>query len=207
MQQFDEYITRLVGSLNMSKRRKEDLADEFRDHLNMLKKDLMESGSTEEEAIAETIRLFGDSRLLKSFLTKSIRGYRSMTNILFGIVLTILLFLGCTRVPVPGINSWDNIENVQLFIKSMFALGGLLILIPVGYFMPIIIKRSGNVFWVMAAALVISTILSVFLSTGFRGIEPVYLSFISGGTIGSIFGFGLLKLVNTAVGKVDRKYI
>ncbi len=207
MQQFDEYITRVVGSLNISKKHKKDLADEFIDHLNMMKKDLMNNGSTEEEAIEEAIRLFGDSRLLTLNLSKSIRGYRSVANTLFGIAFTFLLYLGCCRVPVPAIKSWDDIENVQQFIMSMFALVGFLILIPVGYFMPIINKKSGNAFWVMAAALVIGSVLSAFFCTGFLGIETVYLSFISGGTIGSIFGFSLLKLINTAACKVGRKYI
>lgn len=208
MQQFDEYITQVVSSLNISKRHKEDLADEFIDHLNMLKKDLMDRGSTDEEATAEAIRLFGDSRLLRSNLSKSLRGYRSLPNILFGIVFTILLFWSCTRIPVPGVKSWDHIENVQIIIKSMFALNGFLIFIPLGYFVPIMIKKAGNVLGILAAALVLSPILSVLLSTGFQGIEINYsLPYIAGGIIGSIFGFGLLKLVNTAAGKVSRKYI
>lgn len=202
MQQFNEYINQVVEKLDVSKKKKEEMADEFRDHLDMLKKDLLENGLTEEEAAAGAIRIFGDSRLLKSQLSKSSGGYRTVSNVIFGMVFTCLLFFCSVKVPIPGIKSWDQIENPELFITVIFTVSALILFIPLGYFLPVIFKRAGKVIYIWSAALVLSPVVTILTSTDFRGMDTeLLLPYVTGGLIGSLLGFCLLKLVNRVSGR------
>ncbi len=203
MQRFDEYINQVLGNLNVSRRKKEEMADEFRDHLDMLKKDLLENGLTEEEAAAGAIRTFGDSRLLKSQLSKSSGGYRTVSNVIFGMAFTFLLFFCSIKVPIPGMKSWDQIENTELFITFIFTVSALILFIPLGYFLPVIFKRAGKVMYIWAAALVLSPVVTILTSTDFRGMDTELLfPYVIGGLVGSLLGFCLLKLVNRVSGRL-----
>jgi uncharacterized membrane protein YeaQ/YmgE (transglycosylase-associated protein family) len=205
VQNFDEYIMQVVGSLNVSKNKKDEMADEFRDHLMLLKKDLLKNGLSEEEATAEAVRLFGDSTLLKERLAKNVVGYRSISNVIFGIIFVVLLFLAGSRVPVPGINSWDDIKNIRVLMDIMFALNTMLLFIPVGYFTPIIFKRAYRFIHIAIAVLLLSPVRGILLSIDVNKIETEFLVMnILGGLIGALFGFCILKLVSRVSSKISQ---
>lgn len=205
MQQFDEYINKVIGKLDMGKEKKEEMADEFRDHLNMLKKDLLENGLTGEEAAAGAIRIFGDSRLLELHLSKSSGGYRNVSNVIFGIAFTFLLFFCSVKVPVPGLKSWDQIENMELFINVIYAVSAFILFIPLGYFIPVIFKKAGKVVYISVAALVLGPVMTMLTSTGFGEIDTeLLLPYITGGLVGSLLGFSLLKWVNRVSGRLKQ---
>lgn len=200
MDQINEYIKSIVGKLKEDEKLKTDLEDEFRDHLNLMKKSLQQEGLSEDEAAAEAIRQFGDSRQLSRHLAKNIKGFRSIFNAIGGIVISILLYVGGTRIPVPFIASWGQVEISRLFVYGFLILGALLLFIPVGYFLPIIFK-TGKVVNVAAASLVLG--LAWGIQTGGMYADIMVTSSI-GGILGGGLGFFLLKLVNRLRTKLNR---
>ena len=202
MQQFNEYISEVIGKLNISNQYRSELTEEFIDHLYMLKRDLVESGLDEQSATEEAIRLFGDSQILKHKLAASIPGYRTLPNILCGVMLTLLIYFGGSRVPVPGLTSWDDV-NFRFIISAMLFVSTMLMLIPFGYFLPIIFKRAGKALYVAIGAVVAGLLILLLIIGDFWIIpsEALAMHFL-GGLIGSLTGYSILKAVNHAFGKV-----
>ncbi|OPX46028.1 hypothetical protein CLHUN_05030 [Ruminiclostridium hungatei] len=193
MDRINEYIKSIVGKLEADEKLRNDMEDEFRDHLNLIKKSLQQEGLSEEEATAEAIRQFGDSRQLSRRLAKNIKGFRNIFNSIAGIVLSILLYVGGTKIPVPFMRSWDQIGNSRLLINVFLVLGPLLLFMPAGYFLPIIFKRAGKVVTVAAATLVLG--LARGMMTG--GLYAhIIITSVVGGVAGGILGFLILKLVS-----------
>jgi len=193
MDRINEYIKSIVGNLEADEKLRNDMEDEFRDHLKLMKKYLQQEGLSEEEATEEAIRQFGDSRQLSRRLAKNIKGFRNIFNGIAGTALSILLYVGGTRIPVPFISSWGQIENSRLLINAFLVLGPLLLFMPAGYFLPIIFKRAGKVVNIAAATLVLG--LARGMMTG--GLyADIMITSVMGGVAGGILGFFILKLVN-----------
>ncbi len=200
MYRINEYIKSIVGKLEEDEKLKTDLEDEFRDHLNLMKKSLQQEGLSEEDATAEAIRQFGDSRQLSKHLAKNIKGFRSIFNAIGGIVMSILLYVGGTKIPVPFIGSWGQAENSWLIVHGFLILGALLLFIPVGYFLPIFFK-TGKVLNIAAVSLVLG--LAWGIQTGGMYADIMVTSSI-GSVLGGSLGFFLLKLVNRLRVKLNR---
>ncbi len=200
MDRINEYIKSIVGKLEEDEKLKTDLEDEFRDHLNLMKKSLQQEGLSEEEATAEAIRQFGDGRQLSRQLAKNIKGFRSIFNAIAGIVMSILLYVGGTRIPVPFIGRWGQAENSWLFVHGFLILGALLLFIPVGYFLPIFFK-TGKVLNIAAVSLVLG--LAWGIQIGGMYADIMVTSSI-GGVLGGSLGLFLLKLINRLRAKLNR---
>lgn len=201
MQQFDEYISEVIGKLSVSNKYRSELTEEFSDHLNMLKRDLVDSGLNEQAAAEEAIRLFGDSQILKHRLAASLPGYRTLPNVIFGVLLLFMIYLGGTRVPV-GVTSWDDV-NIRFFICIISFISTLILLVPFGYFLPIIIKWAGKALYVAIGALIAGLLMLLLMVGDFWVLpsEAVAMHFL-GGLIGSLIGFCILKAVNHTFEKV-----
>lgn len=209
MFEFDDYINSIIGGLWISKKKKSEMFDEYRDHLAMLKQDYIKNGLTEEIAIEEAIKSFGNSQNLKA-LFNNIFGYRTSTNILIGIIVTFLLFVFGSRINLPGLtsNSFSVPDTLWMLIPSM------VMFIPVGYFLPIIIKRAGKMKITVLVSLLLSTIMGISLSVPLSSVQVPYIAnllplqialivtSILGGLFGSTIGFIILILIS----KVALKY-
>jgi len=65
MHQFDDYINRILKDLKISKKKKAEMAEEFLDHLQMLKREYLAKGMTENEATKQAMITFGEENGLK----------------------------------------------------------------------------------------------------------------------------------------------
>jgi len=77
MYEFDTYINTIIGGLKISKEKKEELAEEFRDHLGSLKSEFIKDGFSEVESIKRAIERFGESNDIKKKLHKSLFSFRN----------------------------------------------------------------------------------------------------------------------------------
>ena len=75
------YINTIIGGLKISKEKKEELADEFRDHLESLKSEFIKDGFSEVESIKRAIERFGESNDIKKKLHKSLFSFRNSGNV------------------------------------------------------------------------------------------------------------------------------
>lgn len=65
----EAYVEQIVNGLHCSRTDKEDIKDELRDHLSLLKKEFLAEGMSEQEAAEKAVKCFGSQDLL-------IEGYR-----------------------------------------------------------------------------------------------------------------------------------
>ncbi|MCX7710215.1 MAG: signal peptidase I [Clostridia bacterium] len=66
MDRFGDFIGVTLQGLNLNNRRRKEVEDEIRDHLEMAKRELLEAGETEEKAEIEAIRRFGEAEDIRS---------------------------------------------------------------------------------------------------------------------------------------------
>lgn len=185
MYQFDAYINSILSDLNISKKQKNEMAEEFEDHLERLKQEYIDKGLSEDEAVVKAIEDFGNGRELSKKLSYSLLNYRTKTNILFGvvyIVFALLLFKIYFYIAPLIILLRDPINLPQLIKGEIFiALWFSIIYSPIGYFIPIIfIKVKKLTHIVLINILILSFIygLSSYLSR-----NDIALSFIPHATI------------------------
>ncbi len=211
--EFDDYIKSIIDNLQVSKKKKAEMFDEYRDHLTMLKQDYIKNGLKEEVAIEEAIKSFGNNENLKA-LFNNIFGYRTITNILSGIFVTILLFILGTRI------SWTSLNVNSVTVPDAFRIfiPYTLMFIPVGYFLPIIFKRAGKNKNIALASLLLSTITGLCLSVPLGSLQVPYItnllalqitlivSIILGGLLGSLLGFIFLKMISMVTLKCKHSY-
>lgn len=203
MFEFDDYINSIIGNLRVSKKMKAEMFDEYRDHLAMLKQDYIKNGLTEEIAIEEAIKSFGKSKNLKE-LFNNIFGYRTITNILIGIFVTILLFISGSRINLPGLDA----SSISVPDTFWILIPSTVMFIPVGYFLPIIFKSAGKIKIITLASLLLSTIMGISLRVPLGSVQVPYITNllslqialivtnILGGLLGGILGFTILKMIN-----------
>ena len=93
MYQFDEYINSLIGDLKINKKMKDEMAEEFRNHLEMLKLEYVSKGISESEAVKNAIESFEKENKLKRKIANSFLNHRNNTTVFTGIVLLMSLLL------------------------------------------------------------------------------------------------------------------
>ncbi len=65
MDKFGNYIGLILKGMSLSKTQKIELEEEIRDHLNMARNELIEAGFTEQDAVEEAIKRFGEVREIR----------------------------------------------------------------------------------------------------------------------------------------------
>ncbi len=196
MREFDDYISSIIGNLSVSKNKKNEMADEYRDHLEMLKRDYINNGLADEEAVEKAIKSFGDSNKLKIKLSHNLHNYRSIPNIMFGIIFTVLLFVAGRDIPVPSIFMSADFMSRNLNIFILFLMVSISLFIPFGFFLPILLKKAGKVRNTVLASLLLSPFIGIFLCIDLGLRKEFIIADITGGLIGSAIGFTVLILVN-----------
>ncbi|MFC7439803.1 permease prefix domain 1-containing protein [Laceyella putida] len=89
MKEFQGYVESILMGIDGSTREKEELAQEFYDHLLLCKLDYLKQGLTEKEAIQLAINEFGQASELAPQLQKSMNPFYRWKNILLWSVLVM----------------------------------------------------------------------------------------------------------------------
>lgn len=82
MDKFGDYIRLILKGMHVSDIRKKELEEEFRDHLEMTKSELVKAGYSEEQAEAEAIQRFGEAREIKNRFKSVFTPYRILKDII-----------------------------------------------------------------------------------------------------------------------------
>lgn len=192
MYQFDEYINSIIGDLKISKKKKYEMTEEFKDHLQMLKSEYISKGSSESEAVKKAIESFGQENNLKRIFADEIVTYRNYINVFVGIILFLLIFRIGAHIPLPGLNTGEgiNIFSLSIVMISLF--------IPLGYFMPVVFRKVKNISHVITITLPLAILHGIWysiISTNSVLIEYVFLCTIFS-LLGSIIGYTTLLIIN-----------
>lgn len=75
---FRNYISVILNGVHMREEERRDFEDEILDHLNMLKKEYMEQGYSEEEATGQAIQKFGETEDINKKYKKTFSPYHRM---------------------------------------------------------------------------------------------------------------------------------
>jgi hypothetical protein len=204
MFEFDAYISNIVGALRIGKKKKEELADEFKDHLNSLKTEFVQNGFTEEESIQKAIECFGKTYDIQKKLQKSLANLRNPGSILFGATL-VLIIVAFGYLPMYGYTiafhhyGSGSAHTVSSLLASYgWHIENILLFLPVGYFAPVIFNR---VFHPIKYALAF-TVLGLLTGAGMsialvNYIDTAYLlSYAASGLLGGMAGYALLTALN-----------
>lgn len=93
---FDNYINQIVSGLKCSKEEKNDIKEEIKDHLTLLKTEYLEEGYSEDVAIQKALYSFGDGNHIQEGLQHSLFPYYRLIKIskwiLFGLYSFVLLW-------------------------------------------------------------------------------------------------------------------
>lgn len=183
MQKFDEFINTIIGDLKISNRKKNELIDEFKDHLVMLRNEFIEKGLSEDEAINSAIENFGDPKELNKKLSDSLLSYRSVPNALLGVIIYLLIFRICSHIPIPY-SEPDNYFKIIMF----GTLGSTILFLPIGYFLPILFSRIHQVKNALLISIVPGLLVGLYVSFAVKEFIPINELFIIIYILGSIFG-------------------
>lgn len=193
MHEFDAYINEIIKNLKIDKKQKAEMAEEFNDHLYMLKKEYIQSGMTEENAVKKAVEVFGNSLDLKKCLSLSTTNYKTIYNILFGILLFIPIFRLATFIPVPAYDPARKIILLQI-------LPAVLLFSILGYFLPILFYKFNNIQYIALISIPLSLALGILIGILHNSLLIFLIAFcIFGGLIGSIIGFAVLFVFNKVV--------
>lgn len=117
----ETYISKIVSRLNCNEEEKEEIIDEMRDHLYLLKNEYVLQGFTEEDAAQKALDSFGEHKRLTKGLQESLfpfyRIFKMGTWILFSLYTFFILFkLLFQRIILHTIDSMnDYVLNRYVF--------------------------------------------------------------------------------------------
>ncbi|MFD2442502.1 VanZ family protein [Bacillus sp. CGMCC 1.16607] len=234
-QNLETYLNQIVRELNCSEIEKNEIAEEMRDHLQLLKNEYIGQGFSDEEATEKALQSFGDNRNIKKGLQSSLFPYYKIFRFgiwsLFSLYSFILLwslllmrmidriidhgsFNGYFRYTEDA-NSFFNIEvwrlnsnlipfhstyeymigidrfNLDIILHN--TIGNILIFVPLGIFLPILLKKYHKFSKIFLIGFVISfavEVLQFSLQIGQFDIDDIILN-----TLGTIVGFSLFKFL------------
>lgn len=212
----DRYLENLLSKIDCSNSEKFQLEIELLDHLNMIKKDYLLMGLTDEQAELLAIKDFGDEDFLSNNLNESysknnkiIRYFINCISFIYFAVLIKLLFLGTRKyilfrtyniVPLKQINEY--ISNLNTYDLYYNLLGNIILFIPLGFLIPFIFKKRNN-FWdnILITLIFATTIesLQYILVRGAFDIDDIILY-----TIGSLIGYLIHKTYIYIVVKLNK---
>jgi hypothetical protein len=212
MYQFDEYINSLIGDLKINKKMKDEMAEEFRDHLEMLKLEYVSKGISENEAVKNAIESFGQENILKRRIADSVLNYRNNTNIFTGIILLLLVLSLGLFIPVPAVDASEFVVSGAIVLSMsssssilflfMSSLSLILLFIPLGYFIPVVFLKVKKARHVTIATLPLGVLIGLYLSIITLSFLPIglriliFLASLFGSMLGSMLGYGILIIIS-----------
>lgn len=166
MQQFDSYIKSIVKDLNISKRQKYEMTEEFKDHLEMLKQEFDKDGFNKEVSINKAIDSFGNDKEIKKKIAESIYSYRTLPNIMVGLLFYFLFFYSMILLYEQYKIRYIFNGIVHIILVSIF-------MSCIGYFLPIIFNGMRNVYNII---IVTTVLIILFFTFQERYIIPEHIS-------------------------------
>jgi ABC-type polysaccharide transport system permease subunit len=197
------YISSIIDDLKINKKKKTELTCEFRDHLELLKSEFLNNGFTNEKAIEKAIVSFGETNCLKKKLNASMSTFRSLSNILFGVLIVLISIVFC-YVPLYGVAIAFNgykpgtgITVLDLY-QNLTIIGSLLFFISFGYFIPVAFNKLRSLVQLALAYSLLGVLAGFCLSLALTGILNagfIFMFFVVG-LIGGFLGYIILLAVN-----------
>jgi len=163
MSQFDRYIDEIVKDIDCSEIDKKELKEELSEHLNLLKKEYIDQGFSEEEAFKMAVSNFGNPSEIGHDLSKAMTGGFNMMKIFRFIIPSVLLmvfgsmciqkFLDLMNLQVDGdgigiyflgIEIFDSVhkEYIMNFAFGFLVSGLLAVIISAYLIVSVFIKRK-----------------------------------------------------------------
>lgn len=192
MREFDEYISSIIGDLKIHENKKYEMAEELRDHLQMLKIEYVSKGYSESEAVIKAIESFGQEKELKKVFSDSVLNFQNKTTVFTGIVLTLLIYIIGSHIPVSNVNLmfYNTSPIISLILFFLF--------VPLGYFIPVIFPRISKTSFIIIATLPLGIITGICFNLITEA--SLHIVFIIGctfcGVLGSIIGYKALISFN-----------
>ncbi len=204
MHQFDDYINTILKDLKINKKKKGEIAEEFLDHLQMLKMEYLSKGMTESDATNQAMITFGEENGLKRKLSESLLNYKNLLNIIGGVIILFIVFRIGSYIPVPGYNpkhSYSSVSSILLYA----ILPNHIIFIALGYYLPIFSTKMVRIQNILLVSIVIGVVWRIFIHLLFPipwnslGIQMKLITLVSplgiiSNIIGYMLGFALLQL-------------
>ncbi|MCD3206751.1 hypothetical protein G8T60_12715 [Clostridium botulinum C] len=110
MKIFEEFIENILKNNGINNNDKEDLKNELMDHLIMLKKDYLDKGKSEQEAIQLSIDSFGNTSFLGYNLKSNLPSKNKHTKLNIKNQLECLFFMISTYILLTIISSFNNLN-------------------------------------------------------------------------------------------------
>lgn len=211
MYQFDSYIYSILNDLKISRKQKEEISEEFNDHLEMLKQEYVNKGFVEDEAIKKAIESFGKDKQLKKNIANAMLNYRRVPLIIIGVLLSLLSFILCFFTPIgmgmtsSSPNYVDFYTPISIFHMSVnhIIIINLLITfivttflsLPLGYFLPILFSKMRKVRNIIFMSFIPFILISFYQYNIVLNQYELYLiANIVGSVLGATLGFTLLMV-------------
>lgn len=214
MEKFKSYIDSITKELSCTASEKQELAEEFADHLYLLKQEYIEKGFMEEEAVNMAIHTFGENHNLGKELQKSMFPFRKIINsllwaifIFYSMAVVFELFL--KRIPdrdsffrtnynlIPFYSLTDYIVhfdrfNFDIWFFNIF--GNVILFIPFGFFIPLLFRKVKGLRKITYAACLASLgieILQFLTRLGQLDVDDIILN-----VLGGMLGFFLVTYLS-----------
>lgn len=207
MNEFESYIKHILKSLECGRKEKEELREEFLDHLNMLKEEHQQAGHTEEEAIRNALKDFGQTETISHELNKSIslikeNIYKVLKISFWFYIFNVIRILWIGRIGY-GIRFGQSINlkpfttiidyfvrfermNFIYFFNNI--IGNIIFFMPFGFLLPIVYGKGKTIkdsfFYILIFSFTIEAV-QHFFNLGVFDIDDIILNVI-GGVLGCL---------------------
>lgn len=211
MYQFDSYIYSILNDLKISRKQKDEITEEFNDHLEMLKQEYVNKGFVEDDAINKAIESFGKDKELKKNIANAMLNYRRVPLIIIGVFLSLLSFKLCFFTPIGmGMTSsspnyvdfYTPISTFHMSVNHAIIINLLstfiattLLSLPLGYFLPILFSKMRKVQNIIFISFIPFVLISFYqYNLALNHYELYLITNILGSVLGATFGFILLMV-------------
>lgn len=110
MSPIERYLLQLCSQLHCNLGTKEELKEEFKDHLMLLKKEYLEKGLSEENAEKCAVYDFGEYKSLQQALDKTVNPFKKILYGLNWILMGVYMWL---IIMACFIGKFDNLSYVN----------------------------------------------------------------------------------------------
>ncbi|GEN36874.1 MULTISPECIES: VanZ family protein [Aneurinibacillus] len=179
MDRLRKYIDEIIQDLDCDANEREELSEEFYDHLLALKDEYMNKGKTKEEAEKLSIKEFGNSKIISTDLQKLISPYHKIIKNLFWFVFIAYslicinkLFLSPRRLAnikfpehylpsynlIPFKNTFEYAtqfpDRIEVWLYPLFY--KVLLFIPFGFLLPFLFRNMQKTKNTVLLAIIVS---------------------------------------------------
>lgn len=157
VQEFEDYLNHITDSLGLGQDEKDELKEEWKQHLVDLMSDFIQKGASKSEAIELSIKQFGEIHILQSEVRKSFLNPRKMHLLKESLVWIICLIVASigpillinayyklyfVTVPLTMLAICYGVYHIAIRRVSSLLVGIIGTLILYAYFVYFIIKRT-----------------------------------------------------------------